>query len=204
MTYPGLRIALTALPLLLVGCAALQPTPLPPSVATAQRNYHPNLATSGRLSVRYESRNGPEALHGGFQWRQAPGSTRIDLISPLGQTLARIGVTPAGATLEQAGQPPLTAEDADALTAQALGWPLPVAGLRDWLQGFGVDAQGRRFVASPRADSFATADGWLVQYPGWQDDGSGTPRPRRVDLSRNTPQAGEVGIRIVLDTWQPN
>jgi outer membrane lipoprotein LolB len=29
-------------------------------------------------------------------------------------------------------------------------------------------------------------------------------RPRRIDLERNTEQAGKVAIRIVIDTWQPH
>jgi len=198
----ALRGALLALPLLLAGCAALQPPPVPPSVAQAERNYHPTLTAGGRLSIRYQGLNGPEVMAGRFEWHQTPAATRIALLSPLGQTIARIVVAPGGATLQQAGQPPRAAKDADALTAQTLGWPLPVAGLHDWLQGFGTDMQGRRFVATPASDSFTTDDGWHVQYPAWQDDGSGSARPRRVDLSRRTDQAGEVTIRIVLDTWQ--
>lgn len=197
-----LRNATLALTLVLTGCAALQTPPVPPSVAQAARTYHPILTAGGRLSVRYQGPNGPEILAGSYEWRQTPSDTRIELLSPLGQTLARITVVPDGATMQQAGQPPRTAEDVDALTAQTLGWPLPVAGLREWLQGFGVDAQGQRFVATPSTNTFTTDDGWHVRYPAWQDDGTGSARPLRVDLARRTDQAGDVSIRIVLDTWQ--
>ena len=200
---PVRAAAMVALPLLLGGCAAWQPASLPPSVAQAARSFHPSLAATGRLSVRYEDRSGPQALHGSFQWNQVPDETHITLLSPLGQTVARIAVTPAGAVLEQASRPPLDAGNADALTAQALGWPLPVAGLRDWLQGFGSDAQGRSFVASPQSGTFTTADGWRLRYSTWQDDDHGSARPRRIDLERDTAEAGAVAIRIVIDTWHP-
>lgn len=192
---------LLALPLLLGGCAALAPE-APPPVTVAQRTYHPAIEMGGRLSVRYETRTGEQALHGSFHWVQTPTDTQVTLLSPLGQAVARIIVTPAGATLLQPGQPPRTADDVDALTAQALGWPLPVAGLRNWLQGFTIDAQGERFIATPQVDTVVTNDGWLVQYPNWEREETGAVRPRRIDLVRQTPQAGEVAIRLVLDTWQ--
>ena len=201
MTGSAIRIALLALPLLLTACAPLQPAR--PAAPAAIRAYQQSIELGGRLSVRYETLHGEEALHGGFQWSQAGPATSVVLLSPLGQAMARIDVTPATATLLQAGQPARSAPDPDTLTATTLGWPLPVAGLRDWLQGFAIDEQGRQFIASPQNTSVNTRDGWLVLYPAWVDDGAGTPRPRRIDLSRRTAQAGEVAIRIVIDTWQP-
>lgn len=184
---------------LLAGCAALQPTaPAPP--AAAQRAYAENIELAGRLSVRYQGREKPEALHGSFEWNQSPAQTRVALLSPLGQTIAVIESGADGARLLQANQPPRAAADVNSLTAQTLGWPLPVAGLRDWLQGFGIDQAGRRFTAAPGKEEFTTRDGWLVRYGAWPEDGP--PRPKRIDLQRTTAQAGEVAIRIVIDSWQ--
>lgn len=196
------RAAAFALPLLLGACAALQPVSPPPPTSAADRQYQQTLNLGGRLSVRYETRSGEQALHGSFAWQQDEANTKVTLFSPLGQALAQIQTSPAGASLRQAGQTPIFAEDVGALTEQALGWPLPVGGLRDWLQGFAVDAQGRRFIATPSAKAVTTHDGWRIEYPTWQDDGAGVARPRRIDLARNTTQAGDVAIRIVIDTWQ--
>lgn len=160
---------------------------------------------SGRLSVQYQRDGREESLHGSFTWSQTPQHTSITLLSPLGQTLALIEVTPQSATLTQAGQVPRIAADADTLAAETLGWPLPVAGLRDWLQGFAIDAQGQRWSA-PASDapvSLTTRDGWQLGYASWQTDAaSAIPRPRRIDLARTTTQAGTVAIRIVIDSWQ--
>lgn len=194
--------------LLLAGCAMLSSPPeaAPSSPATSARAYHETISLGGRMSVRYQQNGQDEALHGGFTWHQQSQRTSILLRSPTGQTLAAIDVTPTSSTLTQAGRPPREAADIDQLAAQTLGWPLPVSGLRDWLQGFGTAQDGSRFVAVPgRDNSFVTQDGWQLRYDSWQpltEAGSGA-RPRRIDLERMTEQAGPVSLRIVIDDWQP-
>jgi len=166
------------------------------------RGFYDVIEISGRLSVRYEQQGKPETLHGSFTWRHSAQRTLMTLFSPLGQTLATIEITPTTATLTQANQPPRMATDVDALAMDTLGWPLPLSGLRQWLQGFATLADGRRFAAMPPATpAIMTRDGWRVHYLSWQDD-IRPPHPKRIDLARTTAQAGDVSIRIVIDTWQ--
>lgn len=197
------RATLLALPLFFLGCAGMPSTATRTPDAAAIRGYWQAIDISGRMSVRYQQNGRDEALHGSFEWRQRPDGTVVTLLSPLGQTLARIAITREGATLTQAGQPPLSAADPDALAFQALGWPLPVAGLRDWLQGMVDTASGRRVAVSPEDDGaeIVSADGWRLKYPAWE--ASPAVRPRRIDLSRSTEQAGEVALRLVIDNFQP-
>ncbi len=163
---------------------------------------------AGRLSIRYQENGSEQALHGSFNWSQRPGRILVSLLSPLGQTLATIESTPSGTVLRQPGQPPRVASDVDTLTAQALGWPLPVAGLRDWLQGFaseGKDGNVRHAIASPEASATPQTimqDGWQLHYASWNRDAV-PPHPRRLDLQRSTPQAGDVEIRLIVDSFQP-
>lgn len=179
---------------LLTGCATVAPPPTEP----AARSFHKQIDIGGRLSLRYTQGGSEEAVHGNFRWTQSNQRTKVSLLSPLGQTLAVIEVAPDYATLFQSGQPPRSAVDADTLAASALGWPLPVAGLRDWLQGFAIDAAGQPWQAQPGGPTeVLTRDGWRVSYPAWEGN-----RPRRVDLARDT-QAGPVAMRIVIDDWQP-
>jgi len=201
MTFPY-RAALLALPIFLAACAGIPPAAPTMPEAGVTRAYEQSVDINGRMSVRYNLNGRDEALHGSFEWKQRPDNTRLTLLSPLGQTLAQIMVTPDGATLTQAGQPPLSAADADALASQALGWPLPVAGLRDWLQGMVTVPGGKRLALAPGNDGdIVSADGWRLRFPAWED---GAPaRPRRIDLARSTEQAGDVALRLVIDTFQP-
>ena len=201
MTFPY-RAALLALPIFLAACAGIPPAAPTMPEAGVTRAYEQSVDINGRMSVRYNLNGRDEALHGSFEWRQRPDNTRLTLLSPLGQTLAQIMVTPDGATLTQAGQPPLSAADADALASQALGWPLPVAGLRDWLQGMVTVPGGKRLALAPGNDGdIVSADGWRLRFPAWED---GDPaRPRRIDLARSTEQAGDVALRLVIDSFQP-
>lgn len=186
----------------LTACASIQAPSRPASETPAVRAYLPSIELDGRLSVRYQRGVNEEALHGNFSWQQASERTAITLASPLGQILAIIEVEPNRAILRQSGQPARVAGDADSLAAEALGWPLPVAGLRDWLQGFATDMQGKPWVAQPAEPSeVTTQDGWHIAYIGWQEEG-GKAFPKRIDLSRQTQQAGLVSIRIVIDHWQ--
>lgn len=201
----GYAMALSAV---LAGCATVAPPAAPPATPTAQatRPYFQTIDMTGRLSVQYARGGGDESLHGSFNWSQSPERTVVTLLSPLGQTLAVIDVQPGSATLTQSGQLPRAAADADGLAQAALGWPLPVAGLRDWLQGFIPDRQGQLRGMAPESGATAsTPDGWHITYAAWQQDNSSAgavPRPRRIDLARQTMEAGLVKLRIVIDNWQ--
>lgn len=208
----GLAAGLMALPLLLTGCATFTLPTWPdaaPAVqqAVAPRLYHDAIELGGRLSVRYQQNGTEQAIHGSFTWVQNPAHTTVTLLSPLGQTVAMIEITPTASTLTRSGQAPRMAADVDALAAEAFGWPLPVSGLRDWLQGFARAADGSRFAATPQAaqtTQLTTGDGWRLHYTSWQDAAPSMPaHPKRIDLERNTAQAGDVALRIVIDNWQP-
>ena len=185
--------SLLAAAALLAGCATqsglLSQASVPP--------YREAIDLSGRLSVSYQKDGKPESLSGKFVWAQSGQAIDVSLSSPLGQTIATIQVTPQAATLTQSGQAPRSAADIDSLSAQTLGWSLPVSGLRDWLQGYATGADGRRFIASPANDSVTTRDGWRLRFVSWQDQGALHPQPKRIDADRSG--GDELAIRIVLD-----
>ncbi len=178
----------------------------PAAGSSVPRLFHENIDLNGRMSVQYQRNDKDEAVHGSFTWAQTPQHTQIMLLSPLGQTIAAIEIAADQATMIQAGQPPRTAADVDALAADTLGWPLPVAGLRHWLQGFVLDRNGQRIAATPQSGNtpvVTTRDGWQIRYVSWENaTPSGHGRPKRIDLQRSTAQAGNVAIRIIIDNWQ--
>lgn len=178
----------------LAGCATTST-----NVATVGA-YRDTIDLAGRLSVNYQKDGKTESLNGSFDWAQRPGSVEITLTNPLGQTEAVIKVTPQSATLTQAGRPPVSEANIDTLTQRTLGWPLPVSGLRDWLQGYALDAQGQRFSASPARNEVTTQDGWRLRFVEWQDPNAAQPAPRVIHATRAA--AGDIqdlSIRIVIN-----
>lgn len=182
---------------MLSGCASV---PASMSQATVSP-YRDSIELAGRLSVNYDKGGQPDTLSGKFTWSQTPGAVDVALLSPLGQTIARIRVTPESATLTQSDKAaPRVAPDIDSLTAQALGWSLPVSGLRDWLQGYATAADGKRFAASPANNTVVTPDGWRLTFVSWQDENAARPAPRRIDAERGaTAAGGALALRIVID-----
>lgn len=195
----SVRAALTACAaagvLALAGCATAPSGPLS-SVHVAP--YSETQELRGSMSANFTRDGNRESLTGNFEWRQSAARTDITLSSQLGQTIAVIAVTPEGATLNDGKNPPRSARDINQLSREALGWPLPVAGLRDWLQGHAIGADGKPFVASPAVSSVKTRDGWQLSYVSWQD-GSMPPKPKRIDVERRTGETiDDISIRIVI------
>ncbi len=182
----------------LAACTTTGSTGAPSNSAVGA--YRDTIDLTGRLLVNYERDGKPDTLSVKFAWAQTPGETGVSLLSPTGQTVAKISVTPDAATLTQGGQPPRIAPTIDALAAQTLGFALPVAGLRDWLQGYATAADGKRFAASPSGNTVTTADGWQLTFVSWQDTPGALPAPRRIDAQRAaTGNAGPLALRIVVD-----
>ena len=178
--------------LLLSACApvALE-RPAGSGVATPARA---SFDITGRLSARH----GGDALTVNFHWRHADGRDELDLSSPLGQAVASLSGDAGHVRLESSDGRVSTATDWPALTAQGLGWPLPVQGLAFWIQG------------APRADSKSDIetggdgriavlrqDGWTIVYQSFAQVASGEWRPSRMTLSYP-----DVEVRIAIDTWQ--
>lgn len=197
------RLALLcALPLALAACST-SPV-IPDEAKTMSRQYMRQADIGGRLSITYAMDNEDKGIHGSFQWTQLHDKTTVNLLSPLGQTVARIVMDAQGATLLRADTPDKTAANADDLVEDVLGWPLPIGGLNQWLQGFGIDQSGQRFNVRPsdNAQTIMTQDGWKLRYVSWQASTGNQYVPRRIDLTRHTRHAGDVDIRIVIDNWQ--
>jgi outer membrane lipoprotein LolB len=170
----------------------------------ATRTYAEHIAISGRLSLRYEVRGSNQSSHGSFSWEQNADNTSIQLRSPLGQTVAVIEMNAQQARLLRGGQPAIASDNADTLIQEVLGWPLPIGGLKNWLQGFVLGATGQLVAVKPSdaAVTVNTIDGWQIQYQQWQADQDHSLHPKRIDLTRYTEEAGTVMIRIVIDEWR--
>ncbi len=181
----SITLALAAL----AGCTSV--VPLPGGV----RSYVDEVTLAGRLSVRYPVQGKTQSVQGKFLWNQRRDKTDIELYSPLGQTIARISIAPGLAMLEQSNGVRRQAVSPDDLTELALGWPLPVDGLRYWLQGFVRAPGGTLQAAMPEGQEHFESDGWQLSYPSWQASGD-VAVPKRVDAVRD-----DITLRVVIDDW---
>ena len=170
--------------------------------AETPRSCAEKVGIKGRFSIRYKTDGREESLHGGFDWKQTSDYTVITLFSPLGQSMAKIEVTPQLATFIAPGRAPRSAANAEELIKSELGWTLPVTGLKDWLQGCAIDMQGQPFVATPESKQVITKDGWQIDYVTWID-GPSMPLPKRIDMIKGSPDSGDVDIhlKLVIDEW---
>lgn len=180
----------------LSGCSSLM-SAKPQAQQLTARSYHPQITMAGRLSAQYQTNGQPQSIYINFSWAQTEQQTFITLGSPTGQTLATILINSQGATFTQADKPARFATDVNQLFGDMLGWPMPVAGLRDWLQGYIDEAHTTPISEATAALPFSVA-GWSLRYASWETENN-VERPKRLDLSRQTEQAGLVTLRIVVN-----
>lgn len=167
----------------LAGCAELGRAP-------AGKAFE--LELQGRIALRY----GTEGGNARITWRHSAAVDDILITSALGQGIARITRDGAETSLITADGKEYRAADAETLTESVLGWPLPLAGLPDWV--LGRPAQGR--PAQLRRDdsgqvSAIAQDGWNIDYLAWRE-----ALPSRINLRHDGVQGrGAIEIRLVID-----
>lgn len=183
------RLAAAAILLTLAGCAGIEPA----SVAPVPMELTPAWSWHGRISVKA----GEQAMSGQLQWQHQAAGDVLMFASPLGQGVARIVRDGSGVVLELPDEPPRQAASVEALTAETLGYALPVAGLTYWVQGSADPARSFEMSHDQRGMPLRISqDGWTIRYLQFFPDGPN--RPRRMTLSRD-----DLEIRLVTDTWLP-
>ncbi len=95
---------------------------------------------SGRMALRVHG-TAPQSFSAAFELSGSPNLGELQLISPIGTTLALLRWRAGQATLQR-GDQWQEADSLDALIEQLLGTPVPVAALFDWLRGEATLAQG--------------------------------------------------------------
>jgi outer membrane lipoprotein LolB len=91
----------------------------------------------------------------------------------------------------------MTADDVGTLMRNALGFSLPVEGLRYWLQPSPAPTSHAKTVPDPQVQSRLKEidqDGWTIQYVSYAD--APETGVKRVDLTRREPP---LDIKLVLD-----
>jgi outer membrane lipoprotein LolB len=147
---------------------------------------------NGRFAVRY----GAEGGSGRILWQHTPTGDDLNILSPVGQGIARIVRENGLYTLTTNTNVKETAADPDALTERVLGWRLPLAGLPYWLRGReqpNVPAQ-RKVAADARLAQLEQA-GWTIEYQSYHATNG---LPERLRITRE-----KLDLRLILEEWTP-
>ncbi len=131
------------------------------------------------ISSRISARTSEQSFAGLMTWQHSGSADEVLLSSPLGQGVARILSTPAGATIENAQGERRSAPDAESLTAELLGWRLPLNHLSNWMNDTSAASEQQR-------------DGWHIRYV----ERDAQRHPTALDLSY-----GDIEIRLRSIRW---
>lgn len=169
------------------GCAALQPLG---EATRIERGASRPFSLEGRFSLRYEEKN----YSGRLSWRHVGASNTVLLASPFGQGIAEITTGENEARLTASDGRVYTARDAETLTRDVLGYPLPLALLTDWVQARGTTSADAELDSRGRPLRLRHED-WRIEY-GYDGDDPQAP-PTRVFAER----ADGVELRLRIDEW---
>lgn len=179
--------------MLATGCASLAP-PVPATAPDGASVEH----YRGRFAVRYEQNGEARNTYGNFDWQQSGENATVQLLDPLGQTQAIVRENPRSASLELPGKAPLTGPRLEDVMHDALGFALPVGGLRYWLRMQSAPGSQASIERDPQTQrpTHLKQDGWTIDYRAYFD---GSPlRVKRLDLSRDL-GGSPLAVRLVID-----
>ena len=169
------------------GCAALPSTP---ETALPARDALSDFSLAGRFSLRNEDKS----YSGRVSWRHSGVNNEVLLSSPFGQGLAEISTSEEGARLTTSDGTVYVASDAETLTNQVLGYPLPLARLTDWVRGRGTAYGYAERDALGRLLRLRHED-WRVEYAYDGDDARSLPSRLFVE------RTGGLELRLRIDEW---
>jgi len=182
----------------LSGCATAPQLSLVPQFDWSERQQQlahiQRWSFSGRVAIKGANN---ESWSASLRWQQDGDSYDIQLSGAFGQGAARLFGYDGYAVIEMAEHSALTANSAEALMQQQLGWYMPVQGLKYWLLGMPEpdSVSQHTFNEVGRLRSLQQS-GWRVSYRDYLNVG-GLELPRKLELENSRLRA-----RLVIDGWQ--
>jgi len=185
-----------ALALLATGCAIREPRPDGAWLIERQAWFdeYPQWSVRGRLGLSDGDRGGSLSM----TW-SASGSNHVVLLGTVvGGRQWRLEMTPSGSTLTGSEIGRLHGPDPDLLVERAVGWPIPVRWMSEWLRGLPAPpAAPTRYAEDGVLQTLEWA-GWRLDFARWSRlDDAGVLLPARV-TAENPPYQ----VRAALSGWR--
>lgn len=177
---------------ILSGCAALPPDRAPTPAVRPAHAESATFAFNGRVAINHQDKR----HSAGLRWAHQTQSDEILLLTPLGQTAARVYRDAKKATLDD-GNKHYEADDAESLMQQVLDWHLPLSGLHHWVLGMAAANSPARIERDGNGQiTVLHQAGWEVRYlhyAGIEPDSL----PTRLQLNR-----GDLQMQLLIDEWE--
>lgn len=187
---------------LLAGCASQAVAPTQTSVPPAAQHRFATLQAvqsfdvEAKLAVQYAGKGYTARL----EWQHSPALDTLRIFSPLGQQVALIERSAHSVTLTDQSGNTHQAADVSSLTAQLLGWRLPLTGLSQWI--LGAPHINSPFQASYLAQGEPARlmqDQWQIDYDDYREvqlQGVQSSLPHITRL-----QQQNVRLKLVIQHW---
>ncbi len=192
----SVRIGLAALTMALVvsGCAVRDTRPAGAWLDERQAWFdrHPQWSVDGRVALSDGARGGSLA----FDWVADGPHHRVGLRTLTGGRQWRLEFGPGYAVLEGSEVERLVGIDPDPLVEYAVGWPVPVSLMADWVRGLPAPPDARVAFAADGTLDALQHQVWNLDFQRYQAGTDGILLPARLEA-----QSGQYRIRVVLRNW---
>ena len=177
------------LPLWLVGCAhAPLPQPMTRPLSAEQKPF----VLNGRIAVKHDG----ERSSSNIRWTHHAEEDEMLLLAPFGHTVARIYSDAHEVVLDTADKH-YTAQNAEDLTGQVLGWHLPLAGLRYWVLALPAPESKANIEHDANGQiSLMQQDGWEIHYTRYAAQTKDS-LPLRISVRREG-----LELQLLIDEWE--
>ncbi len=204
-TFHSNTLVLCFLALSLTGCALFKTQDTPTTTTTSSEaailhehhmvliNNIEQFSLTGRLGVT----TNPKGFSGRVAWQHKADGDNIDIFSPIGGKVANIIKTDDEIQLTNSKNETISAPDAETLTAQSLGFRLPLSGLIDWALGRPGKTSLADYVTWDNEGKIQhlQQDGWDITYHDYAFN-DGYFLPKKITL-----RSDDLIIKLIVENW---
>lgn len=187
-------LLLAGMAMLLVACAPREHRPAGDWLEEREAFFreHQEWSVRGRLALS----DGDQGGSLGFEWIASAEHHQIHLRTMMGGRQWRLDFGPGYALLEGSDVDQLIDENPDPLVQAAVGWPVPVTLLADWIRGLPAPPGARlRFAEDGTLEGLDHAI-WYLEYQRLRPY-NGILLPHRLRA-----ESGQYEVRLVLSSWE--